>query len=70
MVALGVVASPVYTAADILADETYRERESVVTVADPDLGEVRMQGVVPRLANHAGAFRTTAPRLGQDNALV
>ncbi|MGW3471271.1 CaiB/BaiF CoA transferase family protein [Saccharopolyspora sp. NPDC000995] len=67
---LEVVASPIYTVEDILADETFRERENIVTVEDPDLGKVRMQNVVPRLTNHAGSVWRTAPALGEDNALV
>jgi len=67
---LEVVASPIYTVEDILADETYRERENIVTVDDPDLGKVRMQNVIPKLANYPGSVWRTAPALGQDNDLV
>lgn len=67
---LEVVASPIYSVKDILEDETYRERENVVTVEDPELGSMRMQNVVPRLVNHGGAVWRTAPRLGEDNELV
>jgi formyl-CoA transferase len=67
---LEVVASPIYDMQDILADETYRERESVVTVEDPELGPMRMQAVVPRLANHAGRVWRSAPALGEDCDLV
>jgi formyl-CoA transferase len=67
---LEVVASPIYTVEDILEDETFRENGNVVTVEDPDLGDVRMQGVVPRLANYTGKVWRTAPSLGEDNDLV
>lgn len=67
---LEVVASPIYSVKDILEDETFRERESVVTVDDADLGRVRMQNVFPRLMNHPGKVWRTAPRLGEDNELV
>lgn len=67
---LEVVASPIFTVQDIVEDETVRERGNVVTVEDPDLGPVRMQDVVPKLANHPGAIWRTAPRLGEDNELV
>jgi formyl-CoA transferase len=67
---LEVVASPIYTMKDILEDETFRERENIVTVEDPDLGNLRMQNVVPRLTNHAGKVWRSAPRLGEDNELV
>lgn len=67
---LEVVASPIFTVADILADETFEENGNVVTVEDPQLGPVRMQGVVPRLTNHTGKVWRTAPALGEDNDLV
>lgn len=67
---LEVVASPIFTVEDILEDPTYRENENVITVEDADLGPVRMQGVIPRLTNHAGSVWRTAPALGEDNDLV
>ncbi|MES2481901.1 MAG: CoA transferase [Pseudomonadota bacterium] len=67
---LEVVASPIYTVEDILADETFRERESVVTIDDPDLGPLRMQNVFPKLTNYTGSVWRSAPKLGQDNNLV
>ena len=56
--------------ADIVADQTYAEREAIVTVDDADLGPMRMQNVVPKLANHPGAVWRTGPQLGEDNDLV
>jgi len=67
---LEVVASPIYTVDDILQDQTFRERGSVVEVEDGDLGTVRMQGVVPQLVNYTGSVWRTAPALGQDTDLV
>ncbi len=66
----GVVASKVFDVNDILADPIFQERESIVTVPDRDLGEVRMQGVVPTYVGDAGAVWRTGPRLGEDNDLV
>ena len=70
MAKLEVVASPIYTVEDILADPTYRERENIVTVEDPELGPVRMQNVIPKLTNYPGTVWRTAPALGEDNELV
>jgi formyl-CoA transferase len=67
---LEVVASRIYTVEDILADDTYRERENIVEIEDPDLGTVRMQNVIPRLTNYTGSVWRTAPALGEDNDLV
>lgn len=66
----GVVASKVYDMDDILADPIFQERQSIVTVPDDDLGEVRMQGVVPTFVNDEGSVWRTAPALGEDNDLV
>jgi len=63
---LEVVASPIFTVADILNDKTFRERRNVLQIEDQDLGPVRMQGVIPQLKNHAGAVWRTAPALGED----
>jgi formyl-CoA transferase len=65
-----VVSSPVFSVADIFEDQTYREREDIVSIEDQELGTVRMQAVVPKLANHAGRVWRTGPSLGQDNDLV
>lgn len=66
----GVVASKVFDVDDILADPIFQERESIITVPDDDLGEVRMQGVVPTFVGDAGAVWRTGPSLGEDNDLV
>lgn len=70
MTALEVVASRIYSAEDIVNDSTYLERGDVITVADPDLGQVRMQGVVPMLHQRPGSVWRVGPRLGEDNELV
>jgi formyl-CoA transferase len=70
MTAAGVVASRIYSIEDIVADPTYRERGDVITVDDPDLGPIRMQGVIPKLHHQTGAVWRTGPALGEDNALV
>ena len=70
MKARDVVASRIYTVADIVDDPSYREREQVITVTDPDLGPVRMQNVVPKFSSNPGQVWRTGPSLGQDNELV
>jgi crotonobetainyl-CoA:carnitine CoA-transferase CaiB-like acyl-CoA transferase len=70
MKALDVVASRIYTVADIVADASYREREDIITMTDADLGDVRMQNVVPKFSINPGAVWRTGPALGQDNELV
>lgn len=67
---LQVTASAIYNVEDILADPTYRERDNIATIDDPDLGKLRMQNVIPKLTNYTGSIWRSAPRLGEDNALV
>ncbi len=66
----GVVGSKVFDVDDILADPIFQERGSIVTVEDDDLGQVRMQGVVPAFVGDPGEVWRTGPKLGQDNDLV
>jgi crotonobetainyl-CoA:carnitine CoA-transferase CaiB-like acyl-CoA transferase len=65
-----VVAARVYSAADIVKDPIYAERDDVITIEDPNLGSVRMQAVIPKLLNHPGHVWRTGPALGEDNDLV
>jgi formyl-CoA transferase len=66
MRAAEVTASRIYSMADIAADQTYREREAIISVDDPELGPVRMQGVIPKLTRHPGTVWRSGPALGQD----
>jgi len=59
--------SPIYDAADIFADPHFIARESIVSVADEELGPVRMQCVVPRFSETPVAVRRAGPALGQHN---
>jgi crotonobetainyl-CoA:carnitine CoA-transferase CaiB-like acyl-CoA transferase len=59
-----------YSVADIFADPHVAAREDIVTVDDPVIGPVRMQGVYPRFSRTPGAIRRGAPRLGADNEQV
>ena len=65
-----VVASRIYSAKDIVEDETYQERGSVIEMEDPDLGTIKMQAPLPRMANHPGSVWRTGARLGEDNDYV
>ena len=39
----------------------------VVTVRDPELGDIKMQGIVPKLSATPGSIDWTGPRLGEHN---
>jgi len=65
-----VTASRIYTIEDIVKDETFVERENVITVDDDELGPLRMQSVIPKLTRHGGEVWRSGPALGQDNEYV
>ncbi len=60
-----VTAAPVYETDQLLADPHVIEREVIVDMPDPELGQVMMHNVVPRLLRTPGALRTPAPLLGE-----
>jgi crotonobetainyl-CoA:carnitine CoA-transferase CaiB-like acyl-CoA transferase len=70
MAKLEVVASRIFSAQDILDDPIYAERQDIIEIEDPDLGLVRMQGVVPKMHSRPGSVWRTGASLGQDNDLV
>ena len=62
-----VVAGPVYDVQRIVEDPHYRARDNIISVADPDLGSVRMHGVTPKFSRTPGCVRHTARDKGHDN---
>ena len=65
MEASGVPAGRIYRAPEMLADPHMAAREAIVTIHHPELGELKMQNVAPRLSGTPGAVRTPSPTLGQ-----
>ena len=59
--------SPIYDAADVFADPHFVAREAIVTVPDSELGEARMQCVVPRFSETPGRVCRAGPMLGEHN---
>lgn len=64
---VGVPASSIYTIADIANDPHYRARDMLLTINDPELGDIKMQGIVPKLSATPGSVDWTGPRLGEHN---
>ncbi|MDG4664863.1 CaiB/BaiF CoA-transferase family protein [Mycobacterium sp. 236(2023)] len=60
----GVPCGQIYRAPDMLADEHYRARNSIVEVDHERLGKVAMQNVFPRLTRSPGRVRWVGPSLG------
>jgi crotonobetainyl-CoA:carnitine CoA-transferase CaiB-like acyl-CoA transferase len=65
-----VTAGPVLSVAEISGHPQYLARENVVRVADPDFGEVAMQGVVPKFSRTPGGVRFPGLEPGAHNAEV
>ena len=63
----GVPAGRVYRAADMLVDEHFAARESIVRLIDDRFGEFPLQNVAPRLSETPGKIRWLGPELGQHN---
>lgn len=62
--------SPIHDIADVFADPHLAAREAIVRVPDEELGELRMQGVVPRFSETPGAVRAAGPAAGRHNEEV
>ncbi len=62
-----VPVSRAFSIAEIAADPHYAARQDIVTVEDPTIGPVRMQGVYPRLSATPGRIQRGAPTLGEHN---
>ncbi len=57
----GVICGPIYTIADIFADEHYWARDMLVKHVDPEFGEYIGPGIVPKFSETPGAVRWSAP---------
>lgn len=67
----GVVCGPVYTVADVVADEHFRAREALIAHDDEELGPILGPGVMPRLSGTPGTVRWSGPwRPGTHNREV
>jgi crotonobetainyl-CoA:carnitine CoA-transferase CaiB-like acyl-CoA transferase len=62
-----VTIGPIYDTAQLVADPHIIARELVADYPDPDMGQLPMHAVVPRLLGTPGSIRTPAPTLGQHN---
>ena len=63
--AAGIATGRIYRAPEMLVDPQFIARESIVTVAHPVFGQVKMQNAFPRLTETPGAVRWPGPGLGE-----
>ncbi|MEP6660959.1 MAG: CoA transferase [Acidimicrobiales bacterium] len=57
----------IYRAPEMLADPHFAARDAIVRVSHPELGELAMQNVAPRLSATPGAIQWVGPELGAHN---
>lgn len=65
-----VVAGPIYSIQDVFLDPQYEARGDIVSVDDPQLGPLRMQGVVPSFSRSGARVAWPGGMLGQHNDQV
>jgi len=65
--AADAVFAPVYSAADIVDDPHYKARDQLVNLPDADLGEVMMQGIVPKFPGRDHKISHPGRAKGWDN---
>jgi formyl-CoA transferase len=71
MIAHGIPAGRIYRAPDMLTDPQFRARNSIVELAHPVHGSIRMQNAFPIFSKTPGGVRRLAPATpGQDNRQV
>ncbi len=62
-----VPSGPLNTIADIFADPHFKARGNLVTIDDPEVGEVVVPSVIPRLSETPGRIAHLGPALGDAN---
>lgn len=62
--------APIYDVADVMNDPQYQALQSIISVPDEELGQVKMQNVLFRMLGTPGRIRWAGRRLGQDNEAV
>ncbi|WP_405642970.1 CaiB/BaiF CoA transferase family protein [Streptomyces sp. NBC_00019] len=62
--------APIQDVRDVMTDPQYEALDTITTVADPDLGPLRMQNVLFRLSDTPGAIRWTGRPHGADTKEV
>lgn len=68
--AAGLATGRIYCAPDMIADPQFQARESIVTVAHPVFGEIKMQNAFPKLTQTPGGVRWPGPTLGEHTDAV
>lgn len=60
----------IYSVEDMFNDPHYKSRETITSVEDPNIGPLRMAGVIPKFSNVQEKAISPAPGLGDSNEEV
>lgn len=66
----GIPAGAIYNIEDIMADPHYQARDMILEMEHPDIGSLKMPGIVPKLSETPGRVEWLGPRLGEHNIEV
>lgn len=61
------IVGPVYNMEDIFEDEQFQARDDFVSVEDPDVGNLKTLGIVPKFSRTPGDVEFLGPRHGEHN---
>ena len=64
------IGQPIYDIAQLMSDPHVKQRETITTIQDEDLGPLKMQNLLFRMQGTPGAIRHGGRRLGQDTEQV
>jgi len=70
LIPAGGVVGPVYDAAQIMNDPHYQAREDIIDIDDPELGPIKMLGIVPKFSETPGAVEHAGPTIGEHNQKI
>lgn len=57
----------IYRAKDMLEDEHFAARESIIAIDHPTLGSIKMQNIFPKMSETQGKVKWCGPELGHHN---
>lgn len=66
----GIPAGAIYSVEDILKDPQYKARDMILDVPHPEMGSLKVPGVVPKLSKTPGEVKWLGPKLGEHNNQV
>src|SRR3546814_17557536 len=65
-----VAMGPIYAIAWVVHDPQYAARDNLLPMFEPEVGEVTIPGVVPRLTATPGRVASLGPALGEANEAI